>query len=221
MPAPSKGGICALLLAAGESTRMGMPKALLPWHGQTLLEHQVNALTVAGVSRVVAVLGHEADNLEPLLKDRPGVRCVLNPDYLKGKTTSVKAGLRALVEASSDSLGRPHEQAVLILNVDQPRSADTIRRVIDLHRKGRDSRGHRYAITVPTYRGKGGHPAIFSTALWSELMAISEDTMGLKAVVRRREKNTQRVEMDSPEMLLDLNDPQDYRRALEMFAVRS
>ena len=83
----------AILLSAGESTRMGETKALLPWRDITLVEHQVGALTSAGLSPIVVVLGHQSDKLESLLGDRAGVECVYNPDYIHGKATSVKAGV--------------------------------------------------------------------------------------------------------------------------------
>ena len=95
--------IAVLLLAAGESTRMGELKALLQWQGKTLIEHQVAALASAGVSRTIVVLGHQSERLESLLKDRAGIYYVYNPDYRQGKTTSIKAGLRALKSSSYSS----------------------------------------------------------------------------------------------------------------------
>ncbi len=209
-------GMAALLLAAGESTRMGQPKALLPWHGKTLLQHQVAALSSAGVSWTIVVLGHRAKGLETQLKDLAGVQVVHNPNYRQGKTTSIVAGLRALVEGWDSDTGRAREGAVLLLNVDQPRSAGTIRRIIQLASLcSTDERGQSNLVTVPTYRGKGGHPIVLSTSLIPELMGITEDTMGMKAVVRIHEGETQRVELDAPEILLDLNTPEEYREALK------
>ena len=205
----------ALLLAAGESIRMGEGKALLPWQGKTLIEHQVASLASAGVSRTIVVLGYQWEKLEPLLKDQPTVEWVYNPDYSQGKTTSIKAGLRAL-QRIAGLPGVPQEDAVLVLNVDQPRSSETIHRIMRLHSHGGiGSHAASYLITVPTYGGRGGHPIILSTSLMAELVDISEDTLGLKAVTRRHERETQRVEIDSPEILLDLNTPQDYQEAIE------
>ena len=194
------GGIAALLLAAGESSRMGELKALLPWQGRTLLEHQLQVLLDSGASQVIVVLGHQADRLEPLIKNTPGVKCVLNRDYRQGKTTSIKAGLKAL-ETPVDS--------ILILAVDQPRSAATVRIILEKHQKSRA------AFTVPTYKGKGGHPTVFSGELLPELEDISEATQGLKTVVRRHARDVQRVELDTEEVLLDLNTPEEYQKALE------
>ena len=194
----------AILLAAGESSRMGRLKALLPWRGQTLIEHQVSALRTGGADHVVVVLGHQSDDLLPLLAGRPDVTCVLNPDYLQGKTTSIKAGM---------SVVNPHTvRNILLLNVDQPRSAADIGHVLDAHRS------HDFAITVPTCGEKGGHPIALSADLLDELLAISEESQGIKAVVRRRPESVNRIPLDNPEILLDLNTPEQYRAALEKFA---
>lgn len=204
--------VAALLLAAGESTRMGELKALLPWAGKTLLEHQVDALTSAGLSPIIVVLGHEADRLLPLLSPKQAVQCVRNPDYRQGKTTSLNAGLRTLQGTWTDTAS-PEEDAVLVLNVDQPRSLETIRRVLDLHVSGSQTT----LITIPTYGGKGGHPLVLSTYLLRELMEVSEESLGLLAVVRRHEGETHRAELGTPEVLLDLNTTEDYQKALDTF----
>ncbi|MEK7837093.1 MAG: NTP transferase domain-containing protein, partial [candidate division NC10 bacterium] len=96
---------------------MGQLKALLPWNGTPLIEHQIAALQGAGVDLVVVVLGHEAHRLKALVGVKEGVTCVVNPDYEEGKTTSIKAGLNAL--------GHEEPAALVVLNVDQPRTADT------------------------------------------------------------------------------------------------
>lgn len=188
----------ALLLAAGESRRMGATKALLPWKGVPLLDHQITALHQAGIDTVVVVLGHQAGDLEPVLGNRPGVTAVVNPDYAQGKTTSIKAGLGALAEGVS---------SIVILNVDQPREPQTIRTLLRHHEEAHA------LITIPTHRGKGGHPIIVDSSLLDDLRAIDEQTQGIKAIVRRREDRTLRTEM-AAEVLWDLNTPEEYQQAL-------
>ena len=195
----------AILLAAGESRRMGELKALLPWQGQTLIAHQVTALAEAGADCIVVVLGHRyeelLEELRPQIEGKPRVRWALNPDYREGKTTSIKAGLRALAGAAPETL--------LLLNVDQPRSADTVAYLLRQHRAGAA------LITIPAHGGKGGHPVAFDGALLGELELISEETQGIREVVRRHRDDTRRVEMDTAEVLWDLNTPEQYRAALE------
>lgn len=194
----------ALLLAAGESRRMGQLKALLPWQGTTLLSHQLAALHTAGIGRLMVVLGHRAAELQEVLQSekaaRLGLEWVVNPDYRQGKTTSIKAGLRAL------SAYNP--QTILILNVDQPRSAETLGYLLRQHRAGAA------LITQPVYRGKGGHPVILDAALMDDLWGITEETQGLRAVMERHKGFIQRAPVDTQEVLWDLNTPDEYRAAL-------
>ena len=196
--------VWAILLAAGESSRMRRLKALLPWRGTTLLEHQLRSLLEAGVHHVVVVLGHDADRLKPIVDSVDSASWSLNPDYLLGKTTSLKTGVAALAGKQISD--------VLLLNVDQPRSADTVRTVLERHVASTCQ------ITIPTYGGKGGHPIFISAKLLPELAEIEEESQGLKAVVRRHAEATERFELDDPELLWDLNTPEQYQEALDSLA---
>ena len=120
------GEISAVLTAAGESTRMGSPKPLLIWHGVSLVQYQVSCLFDSGVSDVIVVLGHRADEVVPYV-EKSGARHVINPHYREGKTTSIKAGLKCV---SSDA------DAVLYLAVDQPRTKEIIAQVRNLPSSG-------------------------------------------------------------------------------------
>lgn len=193
--------VVAILLVAGESRRMGQLKALLPWQGVSLLEHQVAALKTGGADRVIVVVGHQADRLRPLLADLEYVSCVFNPDYRTGKTTSIKAGLQRLHEDRPNTL--------LMLNVDQPRSAESVRLLLEAHWLGSA------LLTIPTFKGKGGHPIIIDASLIDEILVINEETQGMKAVMQRHTDQTRRVEVPAPEVLWDLNTPEQYQAALE------
>ena len=194
-------GTWAILLAAGESRRMGGLKALLLWQGATLIEHQIDSLFDAGVDHIVVVLGHDADRLIPLVQGRANLEWVINPCYLQGKTTSVKKGLSAVSYRDATEL--------LILNVDQPRNSETVRRLLARHHE------HGRLITVPEFRGKGGHPIIIAARLLSELQSIAEETQGIKAVVRSHGEDVVRVDLEEVEVLWDLNTPEQYEKALK------
>lgn len=181
---------------------MGTPKALLDWHGAPLIQRQVDTLIEAGLSPIIVVLGHAYEELSPVVPDVPGVLIVHNPDYRNGKTTSIKAGASELQRhGPGDSL--------LLLNVDQPRTADLIKRVLNAHNNG-DA-----LVTVPTWGGKGGHPIVLSATLLGELLEIREETLGVKELRIRHENRTQRVDLGDPQVALDMNTPEDYRKALE------
>ncbi len=194
------GEAVAILLAAGESRRMGQLKALLPWQGDTLLGCQVSSLLQAGISQVVVVVGHKQDRLLPLLEGQDRVFPVFNPDYQAGKTTSIKTGLRAPQAADA--------QTLVLLNVDQPRTSETISTLLSKHESSD------CLITIPVFQGKGGHPIILDYSLLPELLEIAEASQGIRAVVRKHKERMQRVKMDTPEVLWDLNTPEQYQAAV-------
>ena len=196
-------GIAAVLLAAGESSRMGQPKPLLPWGGRPLLRCQVDALLEAGASPVIVVLGPTTLEAESLLTGMEGVQAVVNHRAPEGKTTSVRLGVE---HVPGDAGG------ILLLAVDQPRTAGILRSVIDQHVNSGA------LVTHPTYRGRGGHPIIFDTSLAPELLAVTEERQGIREVVSRHREALQRVEMDDPMVRLDLNTMDDYRAALASYA---
>ena len=198
-------GISAILLAAGESTRMGRLKALLPWQGATLIEYQVGSLLSAGVAELVVVVGHRGDEVGAPIAGRQGVTTVVNPDYRQGKTTSIKAGLSAISANAT---------AILVLAVDQPRPPDILRAVIEAH----EARSP--LITSPVYGGRGGHPMIFDARLLPELSAITEEGEGLREVTRRYASDIYRLEMDDPVVRVDVNTPENLQAALPLFEGR-
>ena len=195
-------GISAILLAAGESTRMGRLKALLPWQDSTLVEYQVQSLQRAGVAEVVLVVGYRGDEVEAPVKAIPGVTIVVNPDYKQGKTTSIKAGLRNISGSA---------RGVLVLAVDQPRPAHIIEHVLKAHLE------QGALITCPVHRGHRGHPIIFSSRLLPDLLAITEEGQGLREVTNRYGEDTYQVEVDSPIVTVDVNSPEDLQKAQALF----
>ena len=193
--------LSAILTAAGESTRMGRPKPLLPWRGATLVERQVACLLEGGASEVVVVLGHAATAVAPYIQGST-VRQVVNPAYRMGKTTSIRAGLERI---------DPRAEHILLLAVDQPRTADIVSRVVQAH-LANDA-----LITSPRYQGHGGHPLIFSAALKEELGRISEEKQGIREVFEAHRNEVFEVEIDDPIIRLDLNTPEAYEQARRQY----
>ncbi len=189
--------ISAILTAAGESTRMGRTKPLLEWHGAPLVQFQIDALLAAGANEVVVVLGHRADEVLPHVSGE-GVHPVLNADYKHGKTTSV---LRGVLSAAPDATD------LLLLAVDQPRPAWVVKRIIESH-VGADA-----LITSPRYRGRGGHPLLFSAILRGELESITDEGQGVREVFDVHRGEVNEVEFDDPIVRLDLNTPEEYEAA--------
>ncbi len=195
-------GITAILLAAGESSRMGQPKPLLPWGGLPLIQYQVTSLAEAGTSPIVVVLGHNSTEIASYVVSSPTLQTVINPDYAEGKTTSIRLGVSQV---------RDDVDGILLLAVDQPRPADLVRRVIEEHQRAGA------LITHPTYSGRGGHPIIFAGSLKGELLAITEEQQGIREVVGRHQDSIRTVAVESPIARVDLNTIDDYESALREF----
>lgn len=190
--------ISVILLAAGQSSRMGRFKPLLPFGSSTLYAFQIQQLADIGADETMVVLGARADQLRA--RTPAQVSAVFNPDHATGRASSIRAGV------TKTKQGRD----ILIVSVDQPRPAWLLQRLIDSHFNGR------HLVSVPTYRGRNGHPTIFSHTLRDELLAVDEHGQGLKAVVRRHATEINRVEIDSEWTLVNLNHPEDYNRALAL-----
>ncbi len=185
--------VAAILLAAGESRRMGSPKPLLAWQGSTLIEYQISQLREAGVADVIAVLGHRAQDILPLVT-AAGARGIINENYREGRASSLRTGADAVMGA----------ETIVIISVDQPRSAAVTRRLLAEHTSG---------ITVASHRGRRGHPVILDGALLVELREVDETTQGLRAVLARHAPDVREIAFESAAVLLDLNTSEDYRQA--------
>ena len=180
---------------------MGRPKPLLKWRSTTLVEHQVSILLEGGASQVIVVLGHRSAEVAPFV-DRTGASHVVNHRYKEGRTSSIKAGLEAVPEQAED---------IILMGVDQPRTAEIIRRVVDTHTSAKA------LLTSPRLKGRGGHPLMFSARLLPELMLISEENQGLREVFERHRAEITEVHFDDPMVRLDLNTPETYESAYQIY----
>ena len=190
----------AILLCAGKSQRMGEMKALLNWKDSTLVKYQAATLIDSGAEEVIVVLGHNAELIKPELNDFSAVKCVINKEYETGRTTSIKVGVEAIGSNNTDS--------ILFLNVDQPRNMEVISHMVLYHGSSRSN------ITIPTYKGKGGHPIIFGMQFIPDILGITEETFGLRSVMSTHDSQIQRVSVNDPCVLWDLNTPEQYAQAL-------
>lgn len=180
---------------------MGSPKPLLDWFGVPLVQSQVNSLLGAGVNSVFVITGHRAYEVREVVNGKR-VHTVVNPHYKQGKSTSVKAGLAAL----PDNIG-----AIVLLAVDQPRPSWFIKQILESHI------ARKAVISCPRLDGHGGHPLIFDTGLMLELDRISEYSQGLREVMRNHADEINWIEVDSPLARLDLNTPDAYEAAREIY----
>ncbi len=188
--------IAALILAAGESSRMKALKPLLPLDGQTVVERVIGLFRQVGISDIRAVLGHDADRLIPVL-DRQGVAHVLNADYRSGMFSSIQAGARSLAGGCG---------AFFLLPADMPFvRPETLQQLICAFRETGK------VACRPRYRGRRGHPPLISAELIPVILAFDEPG-GLRALLAGYEGRCVDMECDDPGILIDLDTPEDYRK---------
>jgi molybdenum cofactor cytidylyltransferase len=194
--------IAALILAAGQSSRMGALKPLLPLARSTVLGEAVMRFREAGLDDVRVVTGHKAEELAPTLKNL-AVTEVFNPDYEKGMLSSVLAGLRSL---------EPDIEAFFLLPVDLPLvKPRTIEALLRAYRRGRPG------IIYPCFQGRRGHPPLIPVTCVVDLPQDYEG--GLRAFLSRYDAQALDLEVVDEAVLLDCNTPADYRR-LQAYGMR-
>jgi molybdenum cofactor cytidylyltransferase len=191
--------IAGLILAAGESSRMGADKATLTYRGRTFLEAIVQTLGEADIERIVVVLGHHAEEIQRHVKIE-SAQVVINPDYKSGQTSSLQVGLRALIADDPE--------AILLCLVDHPAvSAETVRRLVAAFRQSSA------VVVIPTYKGRRGHPVLIGRQVFEELLELASHA-GADSVVRKYRPATQFVEVEDEGIVMDVDDLESYRRLI-------
>jgi molybdenum cofactor cytidylyltransferase len=196
--------IVAVVLAAGESSRMGRPKALLPIEGIRFIEKIVNSLELTPVGKIVVVLGHDAAEMRLKIADL-SVDVVVNPDYQQGQLSSLLAAIRSVVSSSYAN----DVDGILVHLVDHPYiNPDLVNLMIERFYQTKK------LIVVPRYRERRGHPVIFSKSLLAELLATPLD-QGAKAVVHAHSSETLEIVTDDEGVTIDIDTPEEYRRHVD------
>jgi len=186
--------IAGLILAAGESRRMGSPKALLPYRGESFLDGLVG-LFAEFCDPVIVVLGSGADEIRAAARRR--ATFVVNPDFRLGQTTSMQCGLRAV---PGGALG------VLFTLVDHPAVArETVAALLAPPLP---------LVRVPRYRERRGHPILFSRALISEFLALGP-AGAARDVVRRHAAETEFLDLDDAGIIADIDDREAYNALID------
>ncbi|MEQ9814238.1 MAG: molybdopterin-binding/glycosyltransferase family 2 protein [Azospirillaceae bacterium] len=191
--------IAAIVLAAGQSRRMGgINKLLASVGGKAMVRHAVDAALDSGVAETVVVTGHESDAVEAALVGS-GARFVHNPDFAAGLSTSVAAGIGAL---------GPVIDAALIILGDMPYVTGAhLRRLIDAYAplEGR-------AIVVPTVAGKRGNPVLWDRRFFGAMRGLSGD-VGARHLIGEHGDLVHEVALDDDALALDIDTPEELRAA--------
>jgi len=189
--------IWAVILAAGESRRMGRPKLVLPYGDETIIGTVVRSAVSSRADGTVVVLGANRREIEEKITGFD-VKRVVNTRYKEGMFSSVRRGLSALPASA---------RAAVFILADQP---DIRSSIIDsiIEAYGREKKG----IVLPVYRGKRGHPLLIDLKYRRQIDALSPE-VGLRGLLKEHPEDILEVRVSSPGVLKDIDDPDDYSRA--------
>jgi molybdenum cofactor cytidylyltransferase len=187
-------GIWAIVLAAGESRRMGSPKMLLPYNEVTIIEQVIRNLLDANVDRVVVVVGADREEIMKITRKYDVFHCY-NENYKSGMLSSVKCGFNSLPEGSL---------AALIMPGDQPMTGPgEINRVISTFLDS--DKG----LVMASYNGRRGHPLIIDLKYLEEVINLP-DEKGLRVLAERHHDDVLESDTDDPSVLRDIDTQEDY-----------
>ncbi len=185
--------VAGVLLAAGEGSRFGKPKALVRLNGQTLAERGVNLLRVGGADPILVVTGAATVELD-------GTHSVYNPDWRTGMGSSLRAALQAFIEAD------PDVGAVVVALADQPLvGPEAIARLIAAYRGGS-------GVAVAAYQGQPRNPVLLAREHWPEVIATATGDQGARAFLRARPDLVTLVECGDTGRPDDIDTPADLAR---------
>ncbi len=194
---PDELAISAIILAAGLSRRMGVPKMTLPWGETTVIGHVVDVLAQAGILDILVVTGGARQEVESALQNRTA-RCVFNPRYAEDQMLlSLQVGL--------SNLPAP-VQACLVVLGDQPQiQASVVEEMLEVYRSTRA------ALVVPSYQMRRGHPWLIDRSLWESILTLPPQVT-LRDVLKYYTAKIHYFLVDTDSVLRDLDTPADYER---------
>ena len=190
--------ISAIILAAGESKRMGQPKMLLRWGKLTVIEHVITTFLDASIEDIVVVTGGAREQVEKVIGQYP-VRSIHNDDYETAEMlSSLQCGLRAMPNQA---------QATLIGLGDQPQIQEgSVRLIGEAYDEGKSR------LIVPSFQMRRGHPWLVARPLWNELLEM-KPPQSPRDFLNKHADEIHYVDVDTSSILADLDTPEDYQKS--------
>lgn len=186
--------IAGIVLAAGESRRMGETKQLLPLGDGTILEQVVKNLLESNLGEIIVVLGYQAQTVSERIADKP-VKKVVNLDFQQGIGSSIRKGVSQISEVVD---------AIMIALGDQPLvGKEVINKLIDAFYEGRQG------IIVPVYKGMRGHPVVFDRKYRAELLKLEGDVGG-KKIIENHSDDVLEIGVNSQGVIVDIDTRSEY-----------
>lgn len=188
----------AVVLAGGQSVRMGQPKVLLPWgNNKTIIEHITDQLIRSRLNHIHVVTGYYADEIKSLIKPL-GVKVVHNRAYKTGEMiSSLKAGLRAMPD---------NVAATLVVLGDQPRiQPKVIYQLLSAYARGEGD------LLIPSYKMCSGHPILVGRQYWAEILKLRR-TDTLQDILTAHNDQITTINVDTDSVLRDVDTLEDYHQ---------
>ena len=195
--------LAVLLLAAGSSSRMGVPKQLLKWNNTTLLNHAINTVKQISKNEIVLVLGAHYDDINSKV-DANNISVIYNENWEKGLGNSIAYGIKFIIESLPDI------DSVLIMLADQPLiDSSYLNKMIENYQLNPDK------IICTSYQNKRlGVPAIFNKTKFEELSKLNHDK-GAKDLLNMNPENI--LFLDGTDLISDIDTIEDYETLYKRF----
>lgn len=190
--------IPVIILAAGDSKRMGTPKGILDYYGKPFLSRQIECLTEIGFSEIIVVLGKDKDFYQEKILELNKAKITVNPNPEEGQFSSIKCGLNEVLES--------HKSGVFILPLDVPSPKKEVWKQLAFYLDLSDA-----SVLIPQFKGKKGHPVLLSEEFKNYLLSCDLSTRLDKEIHKKiKQEKARIISVNDNNITLNINTPEDW-----------